>query len=53
MLEPLPQDVCPMPEMLRTGYLATEPELRKAADPILLEHRDFMYEEVIGLPLDF
>ncbi len=53
MLEPLPADVCPMPETLRAGYTPPPGEVCDAADPILLEHRDFIYRERIGLPLDF
>jgi glutathione S-transferase len=51
LLEPLPEADCPLPSMLRAGYLAPK-EVREAAHPILLEHRDFIYREHIGLPLD-
>ncbi|NNL68063.1 MAG: hypothetical protein HKP30_17575 [Myxococcales bacterium] len=53
MIEPLPPEQCPMPEMLRAGYRLEDPELAAAADPILLEHRDFIYREHLSLPLDF
>ena len=53
LFQPLPEDVCPMPEMLRAAYSATDPVLRDAADPILLEHRDYVYEKHLELPLDF
>ena len=52
MLDPLPPEVCPMPDALRAGYTAPPGEVRDAADPVLLEHRDFIYRELIGLPLD-
>ncbi len=52
MLEPLPSDLLPIPEGLRAGYTLTNPEALAAADPILLEHRDFIYREFIGLPVD-
>jgi glutathione S-transferase len=52
MLEPLPEADCPLPAMLRAGYTAPS-EVREAAHPLLLEHRDFVYREHIGLPLDF
>jgi len=52
MLEPLPEADCPLPAMLRAAYIAP-PEVREAAHPALLEHRDFVYREHIGLPLDF
>jgi len=53
MVEPLSEADCPMPEGLRRGYRLDEPEVRKAADPALLEHRDFVYAEHLSLPLDF
>ncbi len=45
MLDPLPPQLCPMDEGLRTGYTLTDPELLAAADPLLLQHRDFIYDE--------
>lgn len=53
MLEPLPPELCPMNEMLRVGYTLSDPEVRKAADPLLLEHRDAIYRDYLELPLDF
>lgn len=53
LFQPLPEPLCPMPQMLRSAYLATDPTLRAAADPILLEHRDYIYERHLELPLDF
>jgi glutathione S-transferase len=53
LASPLPAEICPMPEFLRTLYQATSPVVIAALDPILLEHRDFIYEEFLELPLDF
>lgn len=53
MIDPLPAEQCAMPEPLRAGYRLNDPDLRAAADPILLEHRDFIYREHLSLPLDF
>ena len=53
MLEPLPPDQCSMSEMLRAGYTLSDPEVRKTADPLLLEHRDRIYRDYLELPLDF
>lgn len=53
LLQPLPEELCPMPEMLRAGYAVTDPETLEAADPILLSHRDFIYEQHLELPLRF
>ena len=53
MIAPLPAEQCPMNDFLRAGYtLSHEPSLR-AADPILLEHRDRIYRDWLVLPLDF
>lgn len=53
MLEPLPENLCPMDPGLRHGYTLADPDVLKAADPLLLEHRDFIYREYLELPLDF
>ena len=53
LVEPLPAEVCPMSDLMRQAYTLTDPELRKALDPDLLEHRDFVYREHVGLPLEF
>lgn len=53
MLEPLPEDVCPMPGGLRRAYRVSDPVVRAALDPALLEHRDHVYREHLVLPLDF
>ncbi len=53
LLDPLPHELCPMPKGIRGSYLLSDPDVRKAADPILLEHRDFVYREYLALPLDF
>jgi len=51
LLEPLPPELCAMPKSLRAAFVATDPATRKALDPILLEHRDFVYETFLELPL--
>jgi glutathione S-transferase len=53
MVEPLPDGLCKMPEGIRTVYHLREPSVRAAADPALLEHRDFIYQKYLRLPLDF
>jgi glutathione S-transferase len=53
MLEPLPEAQCPMGDAMRERYTLTDPTLRAAADPILLEHRDRIYRNHLALPLDF
>lgn len=50
---PLPPDLCPMPDFMRENYTHLTPELAEALDPILIEHRDRIYERHIALPMDF
>jgi glutathione S-transferase len=51
MFKPLPPDQCPMLEMIRPTLEAMDEATAKALDPILLEHRDFVYREFLELPL--
>jgi glutathione S-transferase len=53
LVSPLPDASCPMPAFLRTQYDVQHPGVRQAVDPILLEHRDFIYREFLRLPLVF
>jgi glutathione S-transferase len=50
---PLPPEQCPMPDFMRDNYTHLTPELAAAFDPILLEHRDRIYQRHIKLPMDF
>jgi glutathione S-transferase len=51
MIEPLPHDQCPMLPQFRELYTLKDAELRAAVDPILLEHRDAIYEDYLPLPI--
>lgn len=51
LLRPLPSDQCPMPEALRAAFETRDPAAEKALDPVLIEHRDFIYDEFLELPL--
>ncbi len=51
LVRPLPPEHCPMPELMRAAFEAADEATRKALDPILIEHRDFVYEEFLELPL--
>lgn len=53
LLEPMPHEVNPMPDWLRVSYSYLGPVLEHHKHPILLEHRDNMFEQHLGLPLDF
>ena len=52
MLKPLPEAQCPMPPGQREMYTARDPVLTAALDPVLLAHRDLVYERQLELPVD-
>lgn len=52
LIEPLAATDCPMPDFLRAMYTVTDPTLRAALDPALLEHRDRIYRDHLELPVD-
>ena len=49
---PLPEAQCAMPELFRAVYINTDPVVQTAADPVLMAHRDFIYETYLELPID-
>jgi hypothetical protein len=51
-VSPLPPQHCVMPDFMRENYCHLTPELAAALDPILLVHRDMVYQRHIGLPVD-
>ena len=51
MFKPLPPEQCPMMEFIRPTLEAMDVATATALDPILLEHRDFIYREFLELPL--
>ena len=53
LIQPLPQELCPMAPGLRRAQTVSDPEILRALNPALLEHRDFIYHEYLELPLDF
>jgi glutathione S-transferase len=52
-IDPLPHGVNPMLEVYRHAYTLKHPEVLAALDPILIEHRDYVFERWLRLPLDF
>lgn len=55
-LDPLPEEVNPMPSYLRRSWEGAGAVLAEhgyAPRECLLQHRDFIFNEHIGLPLDF
>jgi glutathione S-transferase len=52
LIEPLPENLCPMPSEFRRRYVCEDPIVRAATSPQLLAHRDFIYHEYLELPVD-
>ena len=52
LIQPLPPELCPIPEPLRAFFTNTDPVVAAAVTPSLLEHRDFIYHEYLELPMD-
>jgi glutathione S-transferase len=52
-VSPMPPAQCPMPDFLRAAYGDIGPVVAAAVNPSLLHHRDFVFAEHIGLPMDF
>ena len=52
LLDPLPKEKCPMPDGYRPGFTASDPVVRGALDPILLEHRDRIFKECFRDPME-
>jgi glutathione S-transferase len=48
MLEPLPDELCPMPPEMRQNRMPRDPRILPAKDPILLEHRNAMFAKHLG-----
>lgn len=52
LLQPLPEQVSPMPPGMRDIYTAP-PVLSEHLDAVLIEHRDRIYQRHLSLPLDY
>jgi glutathione S-transferase len=52
LIQPLPHELCPMPQSFRTLYTNTDPVVQAAVNPLLLAHRDFIYRAYLELPID-
>ena len=52
MIDPLPHSLCPMPAAMRAGFSVPFDGL-KSARPILLQHRDAIFERYLPLPMEF
>lgn len=51
LFAPLPNDLCAIPDDFRTAFSAMDDATRAALDPVLLEHRDEIYQKYLELPL--
>jgi glutathione S-transferase len=52
LIDPLPENLCPMPADFRRRYICDDSTVRAAMTPQLLTHRDFIYHEYLELPVD-
>jgi glutathione S-transferase len=53
VLDPLPEDLCPMATAYRPSYSPGDPAIVQALTTRLLKHRDFIYEKHLQLPIVF
>jgi glutathione S-transferase len=53
LVAPLAPEHCTLNDHMRSMFGTMPPEMRAAVDPILIEHRDRVWERHIGLPLDY
>lgn len=53
LIQRLALEHCAMPAHLQDLFATMPPQMRAAIDPILIEHRDHIWERHIGLPLDY
>jgi glutathione S-transferase len=53
LLDPLPKEQCPMPEDWRPAFVVTDPQVRAALDPILVEHRHAIFKKYFRSPMEF
>ena len=53
IIDPYPPEKNPMPDFFRQLWAPVRTAVESAIDPILIEHRDFIFEKHLTLPLDF
>lgn len=51
ILDPLPPHICEITDELRQMYTMSDPDVRAALSPALLDHRDFMYTHHMEPPV--
>jgi glutathione S-transferase len=52
VLDPLPKEQCPMPDDWRPGFTASDPVVRAAMDPLLMEHRLKIFRDHFRNPME-
>ena len=52
LLDPLPKEQCPMPEGYRPGFKVSDPVVKEALTPLLLEHRSRIFREYFRDPME-
>jgi glutathione S-transferase len=53
LLDPLPKEQCPMPDEWRPAFVAVDPQVKAALDPILVEHRSAIFKKYFRSPMEF
>jgi len=53
LIDPLPEELCPMASFFRPLYTNHHPVVRAALTPRLVDHREFIYREYLELPVVF
>jgi glutathione S-transferase len=51
LFKPLPPDQCAMPDAIRAAFEDNDEATERALDDLLIEHRDFIYDQYLELPL--
>ena len=52
LISPLSNERMELPNAVRKGFTAEDPQVRLALDPLLLAHRDMVYERYLPLPVE-
>ena len=53
IIDPYPPEKNPMPDFFRQIWAPVRTAVESAIDPVLITHRDFIFEQHLTLPLDF
>jgi glutathione S-transferase len=52
LLDPLSKEQCPMPEAYRPGFTVSDPMVKAALDPLLIEHRTRVFRDHFRNPME-